>query len=126
DDYRSGPCPSSMSRSMEEGSGADWRHVRSLSVKDVGHSSSAHPIERREATGQYVDQFFPVRRRLPIFAHRDERHVLPDLFLQLGADAPLLVHIGSVQPSGAQLLDAGAGRPTVPARLAVSAQRLVA
>src|SRR5437870_4004037 len=38
-------------------------------------SRAAHAVEHRETSGQYVGQVLPIRRRLPVLAHWDERHV---------------------------------------------------
>jgi hypothetical protein len=43
---------------------------------------SADAIEDREAARQYVEQIFPIGGGLPIFAHRNVRHVLPQLHLE--------------------------------------------
>src|SRR5260221_5402004 len=84
-------------------------------------SGAAHAIESRETAGQDTGQILPVRRRLPILAQRYERHVLPELRLQLGADALLLLEIAGVEPGGAQLLYARAAGPAVYRLLAVRA-----
>ena len=85
------------------------------------HSGAAHAIEHRETSGQDVGQVLPIRRRLPVFAKRDERHVLPELLLQIDADPLLLLQIGRVEPGGAQFLDERTVGPAVYGLLAVGA-----
>ena len=65
------------------------------------YSGAAHAVERRETAGQDFDQILPVGRRLPIFAHRDERYICLELFLQIDADVLLLIQISGVEPSAA-------------------------
>src|ERR1700730_18016103 len=83
-------------------------------------------MEHRERSGQYVVQILPVRRRLPVFAKRDERHVFPQLLLQIDTDALLLLQIGRVEPGGAQFLDTRTVGPAVYRLLAVGANGQIA
>ena len=85
-----------------------------------------HAVESGKAAGQHVGEVLTIGRRLPVFAHRYERQILPHLLLQLGADAPLLVEISGIKPGSTQCLDLGARRPAVPAGLAVGTNGLVA
>src|SRR5205814_8637350 len=82
-------------------------------------SGAAHAIEHGETSGENIDQVFPVGRRLPVFAHRDERHVFPELLLQIDADPLLLLQIGRGEPGGAKFLDARTAGPAVYRLLAV-------
>src|SRR3954447_14043299 len=82
--------------------------------------------EGGEAARDDAGQVLAVGGGLPVFAHRDERRVLPDLHLHLAGDALLLRGIAGVEPGGAQFLDLRARRPAVPAGLAVGPHRLVA
>jgi hypothetical protein len=82
--------------------------ARRLELEALG---SANPIEDRKAAGHHVKQILAVGGGLPIFAHRNVGHVLPQLHLQIGTDPPLLVEITGVEPGGPQGLDARAGRP---------------
>src|ERR1051325_3026328 len=82
--------------------------------------------EGGEASRDDAGQILAMGRGLPVFAHRDEGQVLPNLQLHLAGETPLLVGIGGIEPGGAQFLDPGAGRPAVPAGLAVGPHRLVA
>jgi len=64
----------------------------------------AHAVESREAAGQDSGQALAGGTCLPVLAHRDERHVFPELLLQIGADALLLLQIGRGEPGGAKFL----------------------
>src|SRR5208282_2168438 len=90
------------------------------------YSGATHAVERCETSGQDVCQILSVRRRLPVLAHRDERHVLPELLLQIDADPLLLLQIGRGEPGGAKYLDAGTVGPAVYRLLAVGANGQVA
>ena len=84
---------------------------------------SADPIEYRKAAGQHVEQAFTVGGGLPILAHWNVRSVLPQLHLNLGADPPLLIQTGGVQPGRAQGFEcarSSASHPRPRARLRVS------
>ena len=76
--------------------------------------SSADPPKDGEAAGEHVEQILAIGGGLPIFAHRNVGHILPQLQLQLGADPPLFIQTGSVEPSSAQGFDALARRPADP------------
>src|ERR1700719_2489523 len=88
--------------------------------------SSADAIEDREAAGQHVEQIIPIGGGLPIFAHRNVRHVLPELHLQFGADPPLLVNVAGVEPGGAQRFNTRARRPAVEGREPVRSDPVIA
>src|SRR5438132_7957345 len=90
------------------------------------HSGAAHATEDRETSGQDVSQVLAVRGCLPVLAHRDERHVFPELLLQIGADPLLLLPINRVEPGGAQFLDARTIGPAVYRFLAIGANGQVA
>src|SRR5262249_2454373 len=53
-----------------------WRLKSQILAQAQVHADSgtAHAIERCETSRQDVGQILPVRRRLPVFAQRDERH----------------------------------------------------
>jgi hypothetical protein len=51
---------------------------------------------------------------LPILAHRNVRHIFPQLHLQFGTNPPLLIDAAGVEPGGAQRFDAQARRPAIP------------
>src|SRR4029077_19872248 len=70
------------------------------------YSGAAHAVERREKSRQDVGQILPGASRLPVLAYRDERHVFPELLLQIDVDPLLLLQIARVEPGGAQFLDA--------------------
>src|SRR5882762_1088402 len=89
-------------------------------------SRAAHAVEHRETSGQYVGQVLPIRRRLPVLAHWDERHIDPELLLQFEADPLLLLQIGRIEPLGAQFLDARTVGPAVYRLLAVGANGQIA
>src|SRR5207253_5734920 len=55
----------------------------------------------------------PVRGFLPVLAHRDVGHIVPELHLQLAADPLLLVEGGRIEPGRPQRLDAFAGWPPI-------------
>ena len=61
-------------------------------------------VESREAAGQDSRQALAVGTCLPVLAHRDERHVFPELLLQIDADPLLLLQIGRGEPGGAKFL----------------------
>src|SRR5258708_8734285 len=90
------------------------------------YSGAAHAIEDRETSGKDVGQVIAGRGCLPVLAHRDERHVFPELLLQIGADALLLLPINRIEPGGAQFLDARTIGPAVYRFLAIGANGQVA
>src|SRR5260370_31305219 len=61
--------------------------------------SRSDAVERREAAGDDVGEALAVGGGLPILAERDERHVLPELLLQLLANLLLLLQIGGCEAS---------------------------
>ena len=68
--------------------------------------SSANPPKHRKGAGQHVEQIFAVGGGLPIFAHRNVGHVLPELHLKLGADPLLLIEAAGIEPGTTQRFDA--------------------
>src|ERR1700730_1846589 len=102
---------------------AKWR---AADLTERAHSGAAHAVEDHETSRQDVGQVLAVRGCLPVLAHRDERHVFPELLLQIGADPLLLLQISGVEPSGAQFLDARTVGPAVYRFLAVGANGQVA
>jgi len=98
-------------------------HIRHGARADSG---AAHTVERREAAGHDAGQILAVSGCLPVLAHRDERHVFPELLLQIDADPLLLLQIRRFEPGGAQFLDAGTVGPAVYRLLAVGADGQVA
>src|SRR6516162_10519558 len=89
-------------------------------------SGTAHAVERRKAAGHDDRQALAVGARLPVFAHRDERYVFPELLLQIDADPLLLLQIGRGEPGGAKFLDARTVGPAVYRLLAVGANGQIA
>ena len=77
---------------------ASWKLPLPRDVLRDLSSRSANPVEDSEAAGKNIEQIFAIGSGLPIFAHRDVGHVLPQLHLQLGTDPPLLVEAGGVEP----------------------------
>ena len=77
-----------------------------------------------QSSGQDLGQALAVGRCLPVFAHRDEWHVFPELLLQIGADPLLPLQIGG--PGGAQFLDARTVGPAVYRLLTVGANGQIA
>src|SRR5215472_19271062 len=105
-------------------------HTRALACllhcKSNDILSSTDPIEYRKAAGQHVEQIFAIGGRLPIFAHRDVGHVLPQLQLELGANPPLRVEVAGVEPGAAQCFDPRARRPAIPGGKPIGAYQIVA
>jgi hypothetical protein len=62
--------------------------------------SSADTPKHWKTAGQHVEQILPIGGGLPIFAHRNVGHILPQLHLQLRAYPPLLVDVAGVEPGG--------------------------
>src|SRR5215472_8008593 len=54
---------------------------------------AADAVKNCEAVGQDLSQVVAIGACLPVLAHRDERHVLPELLLQIDADPLLLLQI---------------------------------
>ena len=77
-------------------------------------SGSANTPKDREAARQHVEQLLAIGGGLPVLAHRDIGDILPQLQLELGADAALLVEVCGVEPSGPQGFDVRACRPAQP------------
>ena len=78
-DYHGEPTGRRGSAARERAPQSKLRPPSPLQVgRDANYASnSAHPIKDREAARQHVDQILPISRRLPIFAHRYERHIYP-------------------------------------------------
>src|SRR5262249_7882310 len=95
-----GPC-APMTRLRRNRSLAALEKPSRFAISDRPRRGSAdsgatHAIERCETSGQDVGQILSVSCRLPVFAKRDERHVCPELLLQIDADPLLLLQIGRV------------------------------
>jgi hypothetical protein len=83
---------------------------------DRGASIICGPHRIPQSSRAAVEQAFAVGGGLPILPYWNVRSVLPQLHLNLGADPPLLIQTGGVQPRRAQGFDARARRPAIPGR----------
>src|SRR6516165_10967094 len=105
------PAPAALSRSR--------LRMRTSPVFCTLATAALRPANARkdcEAAGQRVEQIFAIGGKLPVFAHRNVGHVLPQLHLKLDTDPPLLVEGAGLQPGGPQGFDVWASRPAVEGR----------